>query len=63
MTAEAYWPEIIALVLLVGAAAFFAASEAAIVSINRIRARALAEKNIRGSRLLAATCSRTVTGR
>jgi putative hemolysin len=52
MTAEAHWPEIVALILLVGAAAFFAASEAAIVSINRIRARALAEKNIRGSRLL-----------
>jgi putative hemolysin len=52
MTAEAHWPEIVALVLLVGAAAFFAASEAAIVSLNRIRARALAEKNIRGSRLL-----------
>ena len=52
MTVEAHWPEIVALVLLVGAAAFFAASEAAIVSLNRIRARALAEKNIRGSRLL-----------
>jgi CBS domain containing-hemolysin-like protein len=52
MTAEAHWPEIVAVVLLVGAAAFFAASEAAIVSINRIRARALAEKNIRGSRRL-----------
>ena len=52
MTAEAHWPGIIALVLLVGAAAFFAASEAAIVSLNRIRTRALAEKNIRGSRLL-----------
>ena len=52
MTAEANWPEIVALVLLVGAAAFFAASEAAIVSLNRIRARALAEKNIRGARLL-----------
>jgi putative hemolysin len=52
MTAEVPWPEIIAVVLLVGAAAFFAASEAAIVSVNRIRARALAEKNIRGSRRL-----------
>ncbi|HEX3463843.1 MAG TPA: hemolysin family protein [Candidatus Elarobacter sp.] len=49
MTAEAHWPEIVAVVLLVGAAAFFAASEAAIVSINRIRTRALVEKNIRGS--------------
>jgi len=52
MTVEAHWPEIILLVLLVGAAAFFAASEAAIVAMNRIRARALAEKNIRGSRAL-----------
>jgi putative hemolysin len=52
MTAEAHWPEIVGLVLLVAAAAFFAASEAAIVSVNRIRARALAEKNVRGSRRL-----------
>jgi CBS domain containing-hemolysin-like protein len=52
MTTEAHWPEIVVLVLLVAAAAFFAASEAAIVSLNRIRARALAEKNIRGARLL-----------
>ena len=52
MTSEAHWPEIVALVVLVGAAAFFAASEAAIVSINRIRARALAEKNVRGARRL-----------
>jgi magnesium and cobalt exporter, CNNM family len=46
---EAHWPGIVVLVLLVGVAAFFAASEAAIVSINRIRARALVEKKIRGS--------------
>jgi putative hemolysin len=44
-----HWPEIIALVLLVGGAAFFAASEAAIVSVGRIRARALMEKKVRGS--------------
>jgi putative hemolysin len=44
-----HWPEIIALVLLVGGAAFFAASEAAIVSVGRIRARALMEKRVRGS--------------
>jgi putative hemolysin len=49
---EAHWPGIIVLVLLVGVAAFFAASEAAIVSVNRIRARALAEKKIRGSQRL-----------
>ena len=52
MTAEAHWPEILTLFVLVGAAAFFAASEAAIVAVNRIRARALAEKNIRGSKRL-----------
>jgi putative hemolysin len=46
---DAHWPGIVVLALLVGVAAFFAASEAAIVSINRIRARALAEKKIRGS--------------
>jgi putative hemolysin len=44
-----HWPEIIALILLVGGAAFFAASEAAIVSVGRIRARALMEKKVRGS--------------
>jgi putative hemolysin len=49
MTSTTYWPEILALVVLVGAAAFFAASEAAIVQMNRIRARALAEKSIRGA--------------
>jgi putative hemolysin len=49
---EAHWPGIVVLVLLVGVAAFFAASEAAIVSVNRIRARALAEKKIRGSQRL-----------
>jgi putative hemolysin len=50
MTSTPHWPGILALIVLVGAAAFFAASEAAIVSINRIRARALAEKNVRGGR-------------
>ena len=64
MTTEAHWPGIVALVVLVGAAAFFAASEAAIVSMNRIRARALAEKNVRGgSRLekLLESRNRTLT--
>ena len=45
-----HWPEIVALILLVGAAAFFAASEAAIVAMNRLRARALSEKHIRGGK-------------
>jgi CBS domain containing-hemolysin-like protein len=43
------WPEVAVLVLLVGVAAFFAASEAAIVATSRIRARALLEKKIRGA--------------
>ena len=43
------WPEVTALVVLVGVAAFFAASEAAVVSTGRIRARALLEKKIRGA--------------
>ncbi len=47
-----YWPEIVALVVLVGAAAFFAASEAAVVSLNRITTRTLAEKNVKGARRL-----------
>ncbi len=49
---EAHWPGILVLVLLVGVAAFFAASEAAVVSVNRIRARALVEKKIRGAKRL-----------
>jgi putative hemolysin len=64
MTTEAHWPGIVALVIMVGAAAFFAASEAAIVSMNRIRARALAEKNVRGAgglEKLLASRNRTLT--
>ena len=49
-----YWPELLALVVFVGAAAFFAASEAAIVSVSRIRARTLAEKNTPGAQRLLA---------
>jgi putative hemolysin len=43
-----HWLEILALVVFVGAAAFFAASEAAIVSVSRIRARTFAEKGVPG---------------
>jgi CBS domain containing-hemolysin-like protein len=48
-SSTSHWPAILALVLLVGAAAFFAASEAAIVQMNRIRTRALAEKGIKSA--------------
>jgi putative hemolysin len=43
-----YWLELLALALFVGAAAFFAASEAAIVSVSRISARTFAEKGVSG---------------
>ncbi len=43
-----YWLELIVLVLFVGAAAFFAGSEAAIVSVSRISARTFAEKGVPG---------------
>jgi putative hemolysin len=41
--------EIAALIVLVLVAAFFAASEAALVSISRLRARAISERRVRGA--------------
>jgi len=41
--------QIAALIVLVLVAAFFAASEAALVSISRLRARAIAERRVKGS--------------
>jgi putative hemolysin len=41
--------QIVALVVLVLLAGFFAASEAALVSISRLRARAIAERRVRGA--------------
>jgi putative hemolysin len=49
-----YWPEVLALIVFVGAAAFFAASEAAVISVSRITARTLAEKGTKGAVRLAA---------
>ena len=49
-----YWPEVLALVVFVGAAAFFAASEAAIVSISRVTVRTLTEKGTPGAKRLSA---------
>jgi putative hemolysin len=63
-SSTSHWPAILALVVLVGAAAFFAASEAAIVQMNRIRTRALAEKGIRsalGLQKLLENRNRTLT--
>ena len=42
-------PEVVALIVLTAAAAFFAASEAAIVSVSRIKIRALAEKHVKNA--------------
>jgi putative hemolysin len=47
---EALPYQLIALVVLVLLAAFFAASESALVAISRLRARAISERRIRGSR-------------
>jgi putative hemolysin len=47
-----YWLEFFVLVVFVGAAAFFAASEAAIVSVSRISARTFAEKGVPGAKRL-----------
>jgi len=49
MPANLAW-ESLALVLLIGGAAFFAASEAALISVSRIRIRQMAEQKVRGSR-------------
>ena len=43
-----YWLELVALVVFVGAAAFFAASEGAMVSVSRITVRTYAEKGVPG---------------
>ncbi|HEY1727790.1 MAG TPA: hemolysin family protein [Candidatus Baltobacteraceae bacterium] len=49
MPANLAW-EIMALVLLIGGAAFFAASEAALISVSRLRMRQMVEQKVRGSR-------------
>jgi putative hemolysin len=43
------WPVIVALVALIVVAAFFSASEAALISVSRLRARTMAERRIRGA--------------
>jgi putative hemolysin len=49
MPASLAW-ETLALVLLIGGAAFFAASEAALISVSRLRMRQMVEQHMRGSR-------------
>ena len=52
MTTEAWsqhWPEIGALLLLIAGSAFFSGSEAALISLSRLRARGMKERGIKGS--------------
>jgi len=44
-----HWPQILALLLLIGASAFFSGSEAALISLSRLRARAMVERKLRGA--------------
>lgn len=44
------WLEVLALLLLILAAAFFAACEASLVSLSRLRARGMLERNVRGAK-------------
>ncbi|HEY1428350.1 MAG TPA: DUF21 domain-containing protein, partial [Candidatus Tumulicola sp.] len=47
---EVFWAHLAILLLLVALAAFFAASEAALISISRLRARAMAERHLPGAK-------------
>ena len=52
MTPDAFsghWLEIVALVLLIGASAFFSGSEAALISLSRLHARAMVERGLKGA--------------
>jgi putative hemolysin len=52
MTLEAWsrhWPAIAALVLLIGGSAFFSGSEAALISLSRLRARGMLERGVKGA--------------
>jgi putative hemolysin len=53
MTAEVWtehWLQIVALAILVAVAAFFSGSEAALVSLSRLRARGMVERKLKGAR-------------
>ena len=49
---EVYWLHLIILGLLVIVAAFFAASEASLISISKLRARTIAEQRVKGNLVL-----------
>jgi putative hemolysin len=45
----AYWPQIASLVILIAGSAFFSGSEAALISLSRLHARAMVERGVKGS--------------
>ncbi len=52
MTPESWsqhWPEIAVLVVLIAGSAFFSGSEAALISLSRLRARGMIERGLKGS--------------
>jgi putative hemolysin len=52
MTLDAWtrhWPEIAALLILMAGSAFFSGSEAALISLSRLRARGMVERGVKGS--------------
>lgn len=49
MTLDSTFWEVLALIVLILAAAFFAASEAALISITRVRARGMLERGVKGA--------------
>ena len=44
-----YWPTFLALALLIVASAFFSGSEAALISLSRLHARAMVDRGVKGS--------------
>jgi putative hemolysin len=48
-TLGSHWPEIAGLVLLILGSAFFSGSEAALISLSRLRARGMVERGVKGA--------------
>jgi putative hemolysin len=48
-TLGSHWPEIVGLVLLILGSAFFSGSEAALISLSRLRARGMVERGVKGA--------------
>jgi putative hemolysin len=46
---SSHWPAIMGLIVLIGASAFFSGSESALISLSRLRARAMKEQGLKGA--------------